>query len=187
MIKAFNPDALHIATEGPLGLAARSWAKRTGFAFTTAFHTRFAEYVKARTGLPVRPIYAWMRRFHAAGQGTMVATQSMRDELSARGFLNIRAWDARRRPEPVPALSSENRVHRPAGPDLHLCRPGGGGEEHRGVPRPGSAGIEGRGRRRPPIGVAAAGLSERYGSPDRGTARPWPGRMPVRMFSCSPA
>ena len=46
MIEAFKPDALHIATEGPLGLAARSWAKRTGFAFTTAFHTRFAEYVR---------------------------------------------------------------------------------------------------------------------------------------------
>jgi glycosyltransferase involved in cell wall biosynthesis len=92
MIEAFKPDALHIATEGPLGLAARSWAKRTGFLFTTAFHTRFAEYVKARTGLPVRPIYAWMRRFHGASQGTMVATQSLRDELTARGFRNIRPW-----------------------------------------------------------------------------------------------
>ena len=50
MIEAFRPDALHIATEGPLGMAARSWGKRTGFAFTTAFHTRFAEYIKARTG-----------------------------------------------------------------------------------------------------------------------------------------
>jgi len=92
MIEAFQPDALHIATEGPLGIAARRWAKRTGFRFTTAFHTRFAEYVKARTGIPVRPIYAWMRRFHGAGQGTMVATQSLRDELSGRGFSNIRAW-----------------------------------------------------------------------------------------------
>ncbi len=92
MIEAFRPDALHIATEGPLGLAARRWARRTGFKFTTAFHTRFAEYVKARTGLPVRPIYAWMRRFHGAGQGTMVATQSLRDELAARGFSNIRSW-----------------------------------------------------------------------------------------------
>jgi glycosyltransferase involved in cell wall biosynthesis len=92
MIEAFDPEALHIATEGPLGLAARSWAKRTGFAFTTAFHTRFAEYVRARTGLPVRPIYAWMRRFHGASQGTMVATQSLRDELVARGFRNIRSW-----------------------------------------------------------------------------------------------
>jgi glycosyltransferase involved in cell wall biosynthesis len=92
MIQAFQPEALHIATEGPLGLAARSWAKRTGFKFTTAFHTRFAEYVRARTGLPVRPIYAWMRRFHGASQGTMVATQSLRDELAARGFRNIRSW-----------------------------------------------------------------------------------------------
>jgi glycosyltransferase involved in cell wall biosynthesis len=92
LIEAFKPDALHIATEGPLGLAARRWAKRTGFAFTTAFHTRFAEYIKARTGMPVRPIYAWMRRFHAAGHGTMVATQSLRDELSTRGFRNIRSW-----------------------------------------------------------------------------------------------
>jgi glycosyltransferase involved in cell wall biosynthesis len=92
MIEAFRPDALHIATEGPLGMAARSWAKRTGFAFTTAFHTRFAEYIKARTGFPVWPVYAWMRRFHGAAEGTMVATQSLRDELTARGFRNIRSW-----------------------------------------------------------------------------------------------
>ena len=92
MIEAFRPDALHIATEGPLGIAARRWAKRGGRCFTTAFHTRFAEYVKARTGLPVRPIYAWMRGFHGAGQGIMVATQSLREELTARGFRNIRAW-----------------------------------------------------------------------------------------------
>ncbi|HBK08529.1 MAG TPA: alpha-mannosyltransferase [Acetobacteraceae bacterium] len=92
MIEAFKPHALHIATEGPLGMAARSWAKRNGFLFTTAFHTRFAEYVQARTGFPVGPIYAWMRRFHGAGQGTLVATQSLRDDLAARGFRNIRSW-----------------------------------------------------------------------------------------------
>jgi glycosyltransferase involved in cell wall biosynthesis len=92
LIEAFKPDALHIATEGPLGLSARRWAKQTGFAFTTAFHTRFAEYIQARTGIPVRPIYAWMRRFHGASHGTMVATQSLRDELSSRGFRNIRSW-----------------------------------------------------------------------------------------------
>ena len=97
MIEDFRPDALHIATEGPLGLAARRWAKRTGFAFTTAFHTRFAEYVKARTGIPVRPIYAWMRRFHGAGHGTMVATASLRDELTGRGFRNISVADPKGR------------------------------------------------------------------------------------------
>jgi glycosyltransferase involved in cell wall biosynthesis len=92
MIEQFNPDALHIATEGPLGMAARSWARRTGFSFTTAFHTRFAEYIRARTRVPVRPIYAWMRRFHGAGRGMMVATESLQDELIARGFRNILPW-----------------------------------------------------------------------------------------------
>lgn len=92
MITAFRPEAIHISTEGPLGLAARSWAMRNGVDFTTAFHTRFAEYIRARTGLPVRPVYAWMRRFHAAGRGTMVATQSLRDELARRGFRNICSW-----------------------------------------------------------------------------------------------
>jgi glycosyltransferase involved in cell wall biosynthesis len=92
MIRDFEPDALHIATEGPLGLAARRWALRTGFRFTTAFHTRFAEYLHARTGMPVRPVYAWMRRFHDAGAGTMVATRSLQDELTSRGFSHVRPW-----------------------------------------------------------------------------------------------
>jgi glycosyltransferase involved in cell wall biosynthesis len=92
MIRAFRPDALHIATEGPLGLAARRWALRTGFRFTTAFHTRFPEYLHARTHIPMRPVYAWMRRFHDAGAGTMVATRSLQDELMSRGFNQIRPW-----------------------------------------------------------------------------------------------
>jgi len=92
MIEQFRPDALHVSTEGPLGLAARAWARRRGAAFTTAFHTRFPEYINARTGIPVGPIYAWMRWFHGAGSGVMVATQSLRDDLQARGFRNIKAW-----------------------------------------------------------------------------------------------
>jgi glycosyltransferase involved in cell wall biosynthesis len=92
LIEAFAPDALHIVTEGPLGMAARGWAKRAGVSFTTAFHTKFPEYIKARTGFPLRPVYAWMRHFHGAARGTMVATQSLQDELTARGFRNIRKW-----------------------------------------------------------------------------------------------
>jgi glycosyltransferase involved in cell wall biosynthesis len=92
MIEAFDPDALHIATEGPLGIAARKWARRRGLAFTTAFHTRFAEYINARTHIPTRPIYAWMRRFHGAGKGILVATESLGTELLRRGFRNIRPW-----------------------------------------------------------------------------------------------
>ncbi len=105
LIADFAPDALHIATEGPLGIAARAWARRRGLAFTTSFHTKFPEYVEARTGLPPGLAYAWLRRFHNAGAGVMVATESLRAELAARGFANIRAWTrgvdlAAFRPEP---------------------------------------------------------------------------------------
>ena len=92
VIEAFRPDALHIATEGPLGHAARRWALRRGMAFTTSFHTRFPEYLHARTRLPPAWAYAWLRRFHNAGAGMMVATASLRRELAARGFRQVRAW-----------------------------------------------------------------------------------------------
>lgn len=92
MIEAFRPGALHIATEGPLGHAARGWALRRGVAFTTSFHTRFPEYLHARTRLPTAWAYAWLRRFHNAGAGTMVATGSLRRELAAHGFRRVCAW-----------------------------------------------------------------------------------------------
>ncbi len=92
MIDAFRPDALHVATEGPLGHAARRWALRRGMVFTTSFHTRFPEYLHARVRLPVALTYAWLRWFHNAGSATMVATASLRHELAGRGFRNVRAW-----------------------------------------------------------------------------------------------
>ncbi|MDE1895962.1 MAG: glycosyltransferase family 1 protein [Rhodospirillales bacterium] len=92
IIEDFKPDALHVATEGPLGLAARAYAKRHKIHFTTAFHTRFAEYLEARTRIPARLTYAWLRHFHNAGSGVMVATKSLREELAGRGFKNIRSW-----------------------------------------------------------------------------------------------
>ncbi len=91
-IEAFGPDRLHIATEGPLGMAARRWALRQGVRFTTSLHTRFPEYIRARTRLPTGLGYAWMRRFHDAAAATLVATPSLREELVARGFRTIRAW-----------------------------------------------------------------------------------------------
>lgn len=92
MIEAFRPDALHVATEGPLGLAARRWAIRHGLAFTTSFHTRFPEYLHARIRAPVGLAYAWLRRFHNAGSATMVATSSLQRELACRGFRTLRPW-----------------------------------------------------------------------------------------------
>lgn len=92
IIEDFQPDALHVATEGPLGIAARAYAKKQGLHFTTAFHTRFAEYLEARTRIPSRLTYTWLRHFHGASSGVMVATQSLREELVARGFKNVRPW-----------------------------------------------------------------------------------------------
>jgi glycosyltransferase involved in cell wall biosynthesis len=92
MIEAFAPDTMHIATEGPLGTAARAWAVKHGAKFTTSFHTKFPEYVQARIGLPPGLAYRWLRQFHGAASGVMVATRSLREELIGRGFANIRPW-----------------------------------------------------------------------------------------------
>lgn len=91
-IQAARPDALHIATEGPLGLAARKYCLRHALRFTTAYHTRFPEYVQARTRLPVGLTYAWLRRFHALSQAVMVPTPAIRDDLTLRGFSNTVLW-----------------------------------------------------------------------------------------------
>jgi glycosyltransferase involved in cell wall biosynthesis len=91
-IAGFDPDVLHIATEGPLGLAARRFALRNDFPFTTAYHTRFPEYVHARFRLPLSMSYAWLRWFHGAGKGVMAPTQVVVDDLKANGFQNVRLW-----------------------------------------------------------------------------------------------
>ncbi len=92
LIEANQPCAIHIATEGPLGWAARSYCRRLGVPFTTAYHTRFPEYIKARFGLPVALSYRLMRRFHAPSASVMVATQSIQADLEGRGFRNIHRW-----------------------------------------------------------------------------------------------
>lgn len=91
-IDAFAPDALHIATEGPLGLAARAHCLRTRRAFTTAYHTQFPEYVHARTRLPLGVSYRWMRWFHGPSKCLMVATDHIRRRLAERGFGNLAMW-----------------------------------------------------------------------------------------------
>lgn len=92
LLDAAAPCAIHIATEGPLGHAARRYCLRRGLPFTTAYHTKFPEYVRARTRVPLEWTYALMRRFHAPSSGVMVATASLRRELEAHGFANIRDW-----------------------------------------------------------------------------------------------
>ena len=86
------PDAIHIATEGPLGLAARAYCQRRGLPFTTSFHTLFAEYVNVRTGLPLSWGYRFLAWFHNAGARAMTATPSLVEELRQRGFRNPVLW-----------------------------------------------------------------------------------------------
>ena len=92
-IRDFAPDAVHIATEGPLGLAARSICLKYGIAFTTAFHTRFAEYVHARFSLvPESWVWRLLRWFHRPATAVMVATESLKRELRAHGLRRARLW-----------------------------------------------------------------------------------------------
>ena len=89
---ASAPDALHIATEGPLGVHARAVALQQGWPFTTAYHTRFPEYLRARLPLPLAVTYAFLRRFHDAGVATLAATPAIVDDLRAHGFAAPRVW-----------------------------------------------------------------------------------------------
>ncbi len=92
LLKAADADAIHIATEGPLGGAARAYCQRHGLAFTTAFHTRFPEILAKALHVPERWGYAWFRRFHAASSGVMVPTAGMLEILRGHGFKNLRPW-----------------------------------------------------------------------------------------------
>lgn len=92
MLKLFAPDAIHLVTEGPLGWAARAFCLKRGIPFTTAYHTRFPEYVHARIRLPVSWSYAFVRWFHAPSAAVLVVSPAIRDELAARGFRNMAPW-----------------------------------------------------------------------------------------------
>jgi glycosyltransferase involved in cell wall biosynthesis len=91
-IEVVAPDAIHIATEGPVGWAARSYCRRRKFAFTTSYTTRFPEYIAVRSIIPASVTYAVLRHFHSAAAMTMVATPSLHQELSSRGFRKLGFW-----------------------------------------------------------------------------------------------
>lgn len=91
-IEGLNPDFIHLATEGPLGLQARLHCHRHGLRFTSSFHTRFPEYVAARMPIPAELVYGYLRWFHSDSQGTLVATASLLSELHERGFRHLRQW-----------------------------------------------------------------------------------------------
>lgn len=91
-LEDFDPDCIHIATEGPMGLAARRFCINHGLDFTTAYHTRFPEYLRTRFHLPLALTYRWLKWFHRPSKAVMVPTPRMQDALEASGFKNVVQW-----------------------------------------------------------------------------------------------
>ncbi len=91
-LEDFEPDALHIATEGPLGWAARRYAIARRRSFTTSYHTQFPHYVSARLPIPPSWVYAYLRCFHGSSTRVLVGTEELRRELRLRGFRRVVPW-----------------------------------------------------------------------------------------------
>ncbi len=91
-LRDFQPDAIHIATEGPLGLAASKYCKREKLPFTTAYHSRFPEYVQLRFGIPLAWSYHWFKNFHNAARAVMAPTRVVIEDLQERGIQNLALW-----------------------------------------------------------------------------------------------
>jgi len=92
MIAQFAPDAIHLATEGPLCVAARRWCLRRAFPFTTAYHTQFPDYAAKRTGMPAEWFWRYIRWFHAPACAVLASTPSIRETLAAHGITRLRHW-----------------------------------------------------------------------------------------------
>jgi glycosyltransferase involved in cell wall biosynthesis len=91
-LESIAPDAIHLATEGPLGWSARGWCLRNKFPFTTAYHSKFPEYLQKRTGVPLFIPYAGMRHFHAPSAGVLVPSANVYAELRDWNFKSLKLW-----------------------------------------------------------------------------------------------
>jgi glycosyltransferase involved in cell wall biosynthesis len=112
-VEALQPDAIHIATEGPIGLAVRRYCVRQGRPFTTSFHTRYPDYVAARLPVPQRWTWSWLRWFHGRASAVLAATPALAAELTARGFPHVTIW----------SRGVNTALFRPRIADLGLPRP----------------------------------------------------------------
>ncbi len=92
LLDDFSPHAVHLATEGPVCVAARRWCLRHDFPFTTAYHTQFPDYVEARSGVPAEWVWRYIRWFHAPAQSILASTPSIREALVAHGLTQVRHW-----------------------------------------------------------------------------------------------
>lgn len=92
MLNTLQPDAVHLATEGPLGWAGRNHCLKKGWQFTTAFHTKFPEILQAALRVPLFMGYGLFRHFHRPSSGVMVPTQGVLRMLQQRRFKSLKAW-----------------------------------------------------------------------------------------------
>lgn len=92
LLAEFEPDAIHLATEGPVCVAARRWCLRQGLPFTTAYHTQFPDYVSARSGVPAEWVWHYIRWFHAPAVSILASTPSIRESLVEHGLPRVRHW-----------------------------------------------------------------------------------------------
>ena len=176
-MREIAPDALHLATEGPLGLHARSIALEHGWPFTTAYHTRFPEYLRARLPIPLSLTYAFLRRFHDAGSATLAATPAIVDDLLRARLRGAARVVARRRHGAVQSRRPARAARRRAG--VPARGPHRGREAGRRVPQAGPAGRE-MGRRRRPRARAAAGRVSAGALVRRAAGRGAGARVPQR-------
>lgn len=91
-LKAFRPHAIHVATEGPVGMAVRRYCRVRGLPFTSAYHTRYPEYLAARWPIPLKATYAGLRRFHGAAARTFVSSATLEAQLRSQGFGHLHRW-----------------------------------------------------------------------------------------------
>jgi glycosyltransferase involved in cell wall biosynthesis len=112
LIEAAKPDSIHIATEGPIGLLVRRYCRKHGLPFTTSFHTRFPEYVSARSSIPESWVWWALRVFHRPSQAVMAATPALAAELRMRGFRNVVLW----------SRGVDTKLFHPR--DIDICLPG---------------------------------------------------------------
>jgi len=114
LLNGFHPDAIHIATEGSLGFAARRYCLRHRLKFTTSYHTQFPQYLRSRYPIPISLSYRALLWFHGAATHCMVSTQTVRNQLAERGFRNLVHWQR----------GVDTRLFKPGAKDfLQLPRP----------------------------------------------------------------
>ena len=138
--------AIHIATEGPLGQAARRYCLTRDLPFTTAYHTRFPQYLAAMFRIPERWTYRFLRHFHGPAASVMAPTPTVERELRSNGLANVSLWT--RGVDLDVFTATRATLQRPQASGLPVRRPGLGREEHPGVSRARPARHQGRGRDR---------------------------------------